>query len=118
MKIAATCDIHYDLLNSPQEKEHFRDFIRSLETENPDVLVIAGDLVGLGWANLDACLELFKNVAPHRFMVFGNHDYWSADKDTSKHLKILEHHIERCGFYLLDKQPGKIGKIGFAGNCF
>ncbi len=117
MKIAATCDLHYDLLNPLQQASMQINFIDTLKQQKPDVLIIAGDLVGLGWADLGPCLEKFRDVAPHRFMVFGNHDYWSADKNSVKHLEILEPHIRKSGFHLLDKQPKKIGNIGFAGNC-
>jgi len=56
-------------------------------------------------------------VAPLQIMVFGNHDYWTADKNTFKHLKRLEKIIEDSGVILLDKKPIKLGTVGFVGNC-
>jgi len=117
MKIAATCDIHYDLINSPGKNQKFNEFVKSLEDEKADVLVIAGDTVGLGWGKLKECLDLFKDTAPHRLMVLGNHDYWSADKNTEKHLKFIKKIIKKSGFHLLDAKPKIVENVGFAGNC-
>jgi len=117
MKIIATGDIHYDLIRNPEEREKFLNFIKRLEKEEPDVLVLAGDTVGLGSSRLDECLNLFREVAPIRLKVFGNHDYWSTEGDTFSHLDILKSRIGNCGFMLLDEKPAIVGGIGFAGNC-
>ena len=117
MKIVATCDIHYDLLDSVKLENDFFHFLESMKTEKADVLVIAGDVVGLGWTRLEECLELFRPMAPLRIMVFGNHEHWAADKNTFNHLERLEKTIEDSGVVLLDKKPIKLGKVGFVGNC-
>jgi predicted phosphodiesterase len=117
MKIAATGDIHYDLIRNPAERDRFLNFIRRLEKEEPDVLVLAGDTVGLGSSKLEECLNLFREVAPIRLKVFGNHDYWSAEGDTFSHLEILRSRIKGCGFVLLEEKPVIVDGIGFAGNC-
>ncbi|MBM4272782.1 MAG: hypothetical protein FJ139_11605 [Deltaproteobacteria bacterium] len=117
MKIAATGDIHYDLIQSNSEHEAFFQFIKSLESELPDVLVIAGDTVGLGSSKLEECLNFLRDVAPERLIVFGNHDYWSTGGDTFSHLEIMRERIKRCGFKILDETPEIIDGIGFAGNC-
>jgi Icc-related predicted phosphoesterase len=117
MKIIATGDIHYDLIRNPEEREKFLNFIKRLEKKEPDVLVLAGDTVGLGSSRLEECLNLFREVAPIRLKVFGNHDYWSTEGDTFSHLDILKSRIEGCGFMLLDEKPAIVDGIGFAGNC-
>ncbi len=117
MKIAATGDIHYDLIRNPAEHDKFLNFIRRLEKEEPDVLVLAGDTVGLGSSRLEECLNLFREVAPIRLKVFGNHDYWSAEGDTLSHLEILKSRIKGCGFKLLEEEPVIVDGIGIAGNC-
>jgi predicted phosphodiesterase len=117
MKITATGDIHYDLVRSTAERDKLLNFIKRLEGEQPDVLVLAGDTVGLGSSRLEECLNLFSEVAPIRLKVFGNHDYWSNEGDTLSHLEILKSRIEDCGFMLLDEKPVIVGGIGFAGNC-
>jgi predicted phosphodiesterase len=117
MKIAATGDIHYDLVRSPAEHDKLLNFIQSLEREKPDVLILTGDTVGLGYSKLEECLNLFKEVAPVRLKVFGNHDYWSAEGDTFGHLEILKSITKDCGFKLLEEEPVIIDGIGFAGNC-
>jgi predicted phosphodiesterase len=117
MKIAATGDIHYDLIRNPAEHDKFMNFIRRLEKEEPDVLVLAGDTVGLGSSKLEECLNVFRGVAPVRLKVFGNHEYWSTEGDTLSNLEILKSRIKGCGFKLLEEEPVIIGGIGFAGNC-
>jgi len=117
MRAAATSDIHYDLLEYYEDHDELKRLIESLMAEKPDILVIAGDTVGLGEAKLEECLALFEAVTPERMMVFGNHEYWSADLNTFKELKMLETRIENCGFHLLDSDPKTIGSVGFVGNC-
>ena len=117
MKIVATGDIHYDLIQNHIEHEAFLRFIKSMEGENPDVFVLTGDVVGLGSTKLEECLNLFRAVAPVRLMVFGNHEYWSIEGDTFSHLEILKSRIKSCGIKLLDENPEIIGGVGFAGNC-
>ena len=117
MKIAATGDIHYDLIRNPAEHDKFLNFIKRLEEEKPDVLVLTGDTVGLGSSKLEECLNLFRGVAPVRLTVFGNHEYWSTEGDTLSNLRILKSRIENGGFKLLEEEPVIIGGIGFAGNC-
>jgi predicted phosphohydrolase len=116
MKVAASCDIHYDLLHFEESRRDFDLFLESLISEKSDVLILAGDLVGLGWSKLRECLDLFQPAATHRMMVFGNHDYWCADKNSLEHLRRLEKIIEDSGFFLLDEAPVKLDNIGFAGN--
>lgn len=117
MKIAATGDIHYDLIRSASEQEVFIRFIKSLEDENPHVLVLAGDTVGLGSSKLEECLNYFRLVAPVRLMVFGNHEYWNTEGDTFRHIERMSARINDSGFRLLDEKPEIIDGIGFAGNC-
>ncbi|MGC9975962.1 MAG: metallophosphoesterase [Syntrophales bacterium] len=117
MKIIATGDIHYDLIRSSDEREKFATFISRLRSEEPDVLVLTGDTVGLGSAKLEECLNVFKEVAPIRLTVFGNHDYWSTEGDTFGHLDMLKSRIDNCEFMLLDEKPAIVHGTGFAGNC-
>lgn len=117
MKIVATGDIHYDLIRDQKEHRAFLRFLESLESEKHDVLVLAGDTVGLGHSKLEACLDSFRTVSPVRLMVFGNHDYWSAEGDSFRHLELLKTRIKNCGFQLLDEKPEIFDGIGFAGNC-
>ncbi len=117
MKIIATSDIHYDLSLAEDLNHEIMLLLDSIKSENPDVLIIAGDMVGLGWRKLKDCLHLFAEVAPQRMVTFGNHEYWSSDQNTYEHLEELETIIEESGFHLLDKNPKIIGNTGFVGNC-
>jgi Icc-related predicted phosphoesterase len=117
MKIVATGDIHYDLIRNESEYESFLKFIKNMEDEDADVLILAGDTVGLHSHKLEECLNYVRSVAPVRLMVFGNHEYWSTENDTFSHLEIMRDRIKNCGFKILDEHPEIIDGIGFAGNC-
>jgi len=117
MKILATGDIHYDLIRNRTEHERLLRFIKSMEDESPDVLVLTGDIVGLGSSKLEECLNFFRAVAPVRLMVFGNHEYWLSEGDTFRHLEQMKTRINDCGFKLLDENPELVDGTGFAGNC-
>jgi Icc-related predicted phosphoesterase len=116
MRVAATCDLHYDLLTSARERQGFEDLLAALAAERPDVLVLAGDVVGLGWNKLGECLKRFSQVSPTRLLVFGNHEHWCADRRSLSHLNQLRDVIIPSGFHLLDSAPFVTGQIGFAGN--
>ena len=73
MKIAITSDIHYDLMHTQSDMDDFIKFIDSLESKEPEILIIAGDIVGLGWSKIEECLSQFKKICTERLMVFGNH---------------------------------------------
>ncbi|MBN1669618.1 MAG: metallophosphoesterase [Kiritimatiellae bacterium] len=117
MKIVATADIHCDLIRTPQAEADFDDMLTRLAGEQADVLILAGDTVGLGWAKLGDCLERLRPLAAERCLVFGNHDYWCVDLPTAEHLDRLAPIVSEAGFHLLDRGPKLIGGIGFAGNC-
>jgi predicted phosphodiesterase len=117
MKIVATGDIHYDLIRNQTEHEELLHFIKRMEAEKPDVLVLAGDTVGFGSPKMEECLNYFRTIAPVRFAVFGNHEYWSHEGGTISHLEFMKNRIKGCGFKLLDENPEIIDGIGFAGNC-
>jgi putative phosphoesterase len=117
MRIAVTADLHYDLIRTEEDLEELVKLITALTLEHPDVLIIAGDTVGLGWPRLPEIFKLLSPVAPERLFVLGNHEYWSADRDTFNHLETLAGMIQAGGFHLLDNGPKVIGNIGFAGNC-
>lgn len=117
MKIVATCDIHYDLIRSRSEHEAFLKFVKNMENERADVLILAGDTIGLGTDKLESCLNYLQSAAPVRLMVFGNHEYWCTEGDTFGHLAIMKSRIEEYGFKTLDENPEIISGIGFAGNC-
>jgi predicted phosphodiesterase len=116
MRIAVTSDIHYDLIASPAERRGFSRFLAALAGERADALIIAGDLVGLGWAMLTECLERFAPVSPVRLMVFGNHDHWCTDRRSPAHLEKLAAMVTCSGFHLLDAGPFLFNGVGFAGN--
>lgn len=116
VRIAATCDIHYDLLVSARERREFTQFVSALAAERPDVLILAGDVVGLGWKMLGECLNCFSQVSPVRLMVFGNHEHWCATGCSIPHLEALAEIVAASGFRLLDKRPEVVNEIGFAGN--
>jgi 3',5'-cyclic AMP phosphodiesterase CpdA len=118
MRIAVTADLHYDLAERDERgRAEIARLVALLRASKPDALVLAGDTVGLGWAHLEAILRRLTAVAPNRLIVFGNHEYWSADRRTWPHLDRLAKVISTAGFHLLDRSPVVMDGVAFVGNC-
>jgi len=115
MRIIATCDLHYDLLPA-QETKAFRSFVADMAAQHADVLLLAGDTIGLDSHRLPECLDMLAPVAPHKLVVLGNHEYWSHGRDTQAQIDTLSRLFAANGAHLLDSSPYIIGPIGFAGN--
>jgi len=78
LKILACGDIHY-----PREEALFFNFLRFIEKEKPDLIILCGDI--LNYANihnLDKFLRKIHRRAKTRIVaVMGNHDFWIIRKN-------------------------------------
>lgn len=80
MKILLTSDTHYGIT----KLKAIRKMLEEGKTEEPDVLIHAGDYCGgrNGHKTLGATVELMREIFPDIPMVsvIGNHDYWCTGK--------------------------------------
>jgi len=115
MRILASSDLHYNIKRS---KEPAEELARKTVLRGGDVLILAGDIAGIGPEHFLGCLELFSKFKGEKFLVAGNHDLWvrpgqCSFEKWSKHLPRL---AKEAGFWMLDHQPKIVDHIGFVGN--
>jgi len=76
-RLAFTADLHWG--HSQRGDEATRALVAFLQSQPPDVLVLAGDI---GTGNLfGECLSLFHDLSCRKALVPGNHDIWVHEAD-------------------------------------
>jgi predicted phosphohydrolase len=114
MRIVVTADIHYDEGWEPA----FTELARNIAAEEPDVLLIAGDL-GEPLENFEAALALFDDLPCPKGVVAGNHDVWHRDGPyTSQQLwdEMLPAAVRRHGSVWLEEDDIVLGGIAICGT--
>lgn len=87
MRLHVLSDTHFEM-----HRDHGISFINSLDSNNIDILILAGDITVLRdyyWANdiYSSLCRKYNEVV----MVVGNHEYYSTDIATAdKHLSAIE----------------------------
>ncbi len=114
MKIVLFSDLH--MIDTTKDLARFRQCIRRINAEKPDLILFAGDLVASD--NLETLLPPARIIARMRnlrakygvFAVTGNHDWYSSDG------KILTQKLQQTGIQVLDNRtvtiPGKFNLTG------
>lgn len=89
-KIAQISDLH--------NKNWGSTLIKLLEEENPDIIVITGDLIDSSKTDLSIAIELIDQIKPIApiYFVTGNHEAWSNEYG------VLEQHLLEHGVAILD----------------
>nr|MBQ8253667.1 metallophosphoesterase [Lachnospiraceae bacterium] len=101
MVIMHISDLHNKLFGEEQNK-----LMAKIEKENPDLIVITGDLIDSNHPDVEKGLlfaEHAVKIAPVYF-VTGNHDNWLSDTNTYR----LFHGLEQMGVTVLDDEARKI----------
>lgn len=81
MKIALTSDLHYGY--SVRSKNIMPAFFDMVEKEEPEYLLIAGDIISHDQKEWDEILKIISRVNCPIGVVFGNHDYWNSQMNRS-----------------------------------
>lgn len=95
-----------DLHNKEFGKEQKR-LLKILKVENPNLIVITGDIVDSSHTDIDVALEFVKGaveIAPV-YYVTGNHEYWLKADDWD----VLMQGLKQCGATILDDEVVEIG---------
>lgn len=77
MRILITADLHY----RPSQREIFAAFAGWVEAQQPDCLVVAGD-VGHPLRLFRRALQLFAGLDGPRLLLAGNHDLYRGEMDS------------------------------------
>ena len=98
-KIVWATDIHLD----HAKEDKIKDFIRSINDQSPDAVLIGGD-IGVG-DNISDCLSfLSKFINSEIYFVLGNHDYWGSSFKRVKE-KVRRLASRRDNLFFLDYMP-------------
>lgn len=112
MRIVITADLHY----RPAERHRYLDFAQRISAQQPDCLIVAGD-VGHPLRLFERGLELFESVRCPKLLVTGNHDlYRSEHSSRALWESILPQAVQRAGFVWLEGQSVQIGEVGICGT--
>lgn len=96
-KIAQISDLH-----NKEFAKNQKNILNLLIKENPDIIVITGDIFDSSHTNINLALEFVKGaveIAPV-FYVTGNHELWLSISDKDK----LMNGMEQFGVTLLDNK--------------
>lgn len=114
MRILVTADLHLEHTGP----EPIRRLVAGMDRENPDLVVLAGDL-GNPARLFEQCLCCFLKLDCPVAVVPGNHDIWASLGETSIALyeEILPGITRSVGFHWVDRSPLILPNgIAIAGN--
>jgi predicted MPP superfamily phosphohydrolase len=115
-KIIISADLHHGITGM-HEIVQLR---HKIAAENPDLVVIAGD-IGEGVKRIDECLCEFKNLTCPVGVIAGNHDLWVRDHNIirdSAHLmdEFLPQLVRGHGMHWLETEDLQIGDVAVTGT--
>jgi len=117
VRILVTSDLHVEVSGV----EPIRRLVAGMTRENPDLVVLAGDLGNPSWI-FEQCLTCFLRVGAPVAVLAGNHDLWTSTDESSEALyqSILPEITRSMGFHWLEDEPlvldegiGLCGSIGW-----
>lgn len=112
-----TADLHVDLAGGEVEWGMFQEVASGVVKAAPDVLIHAGDLVGLVKDDIGRGLALFKDAGAVKLIVPGNHDLWLHEGSSYDfyHGQLGDMYAAH-GFHMLDRAPVVMDDVAFVGN--
>lgn len=114
MKLLAISDVHVD----PDKPGPWQEFAARAQDEQPDVLVLAGDLTLGKPASYETLLGQFGFFSGPKLFVPGNHDLWqlhSKRKTWDRYERELPAAVAAAGWHYLDFGPVLVGDVAFIG---
>ena len=115
MKILAISDLHVD----EHDREPWETFLARVQEEQPDVLVVAGDLT-VGKSGLyETLLSQFGFFSGPKLFVPGNHDLWqphSRRETWQRYDEELPAAVSAGGWQYLDLGPVLLDDVAFVGG--
>lgn len=113
MRILLTSDLHLEFTGAPL----IGRLVAGMAEENPDAVVLAGDL-GSPPQLFEECLALFQKLHCPVAVLPGNHDVWVMQGENSERIlkEVLPAITRRMGFHWLEDGPMVLGDLAVAGN--
>lgn len=124
-KILFTADLHLniEIHHTVSGRTGFHGFVKAMERENPDAVVIAGDL-SVPSHTIEHLQAIRKAVGDRPLAVcLGNHDMWVGRRGGPEH-QLLENIItdfwvtpcKENGIVLLDRENAMVGEVTIVGG--
>lgn len=95
VRIAVTCDLHYDPDGRLTPPDKVRAIAKRVRDDAPDVVVIAGDL-GHGLSQFRECLSCFRGLGASVGVLAGNHDLWRDPQAGYSSLELWQKHLPKA----------------------
>lgn len=114
MKILAISDVHAD----PEQPEAWEKYFARAQDEQPDVLVMAGDLAVGKSTVYETLLSQFDYFSGPKLFVPGNHDLWqlhSKRQTWRRYDEELPAAVSAGGWQYLDLGPVLLDDVAFVG---
>ena len=114
-KILITADIHYGITR----REQFAELQNAILADQPDVVLVAGD-IGEGLQNIQDCLRGLQCLACPVGIIAGNHDLWLRDyevRDSAQLMEVVLPELVRDHkLHWLETDVLKIGNLAIIGT--
>ncbi len=109
MKIRILSDLHLEF-----HRDKGVQFIKSLEVNDTDVLVLAGDIITQ--KHIKECLTQFANKFPKVFYIHGNHEFYKARRDDVVYATVEAVLKNNTNLYWLNRNVVTIDGVRFVGT--
>jgi predicted phosphodiesterase len=109
MRIRVLSDLHLEF-----HRDGGEGFVKSLDLESPDVVVLAGDIL-LIRPGFEVQLDRFTSRAKHVVYVAGNHEYYRSTPDDV-HDRLVAYEAEHPNFHWLHNSDVTIEGQRFIGT--
>ncbi len=119
VRIVVTSDLHYDPTGSLTSPRAIRALVGEIEGEEPDAVVIAGDLAH-GLDLFSRCLACFDDLDVPVAVLAGNHDVWRDDNAGLSSLELwrsrLPETTRKAGAIWLESEVLRVGDVAVVGS--
>ena len=112
LKIVQLSDIHAGSFDDLDEVARGIDLVNE---QNPDVILLTGDLVNASKDEINPYIELFSRLKARygKYIVLGNHDYYGirarrGSLEYREYMQDFEDKIKAMGFHLLNNESTTI----------
>jgi predicted phosphodiesterase len=109
MKIRILSDLHLEFFRDKGTK-----FIESLEVNDTDVLVLAGDITTC--SGIEKCLSQFASKFPKVLYVHGNHEYYQVKRNDVVEATVAAVLKNNTNLYWLNRSVVTIDNVRFVGT--
>ena len=104
--------IHISDLHDASFGKNNIKLIKLIKAQDPDIIVITGDMVDSKNSNINKVIDLYKELSniSEIYYVTGNHEYWLEDND----LQTLFSELQKIGIHILNNEGVKVSSTD---NC-